>query len=204
MNPQNYAVYLTALSVSMLTPGPAMLQALTLGMRLGPRPVAAVACGNLLATILQVLVALYGLSLLAREPLFLRLAGLAGALYLGSLGLKLWRMSGRLDIEPGQPETVLPSLTALFFQGAFVAAVNPKAWGFLAALLPQFASDGMPEPATVAAIASPICLLAFGGMMAYAVFGAFLTRILTSPRAMRRFFRIVALTLWGCAGYFAA
>ncbi|MFU2208126.1 hypothetical protein [Solidesulfovibrio sp. C21] len=39
-------------------------------------------------------------------------------------------------------------------------------------------------------------------MLAYARFGAFLAKALASPRAARRFFRVVAATLWACAGYF--
>ncbi|MHC1712216.1 MAG: LysE family translocator [Solidesulfovibrio sp.] len=201
MNPQTYSVYLSVLTVSMLTPGPAMLQALTMGMRHGPKPVTAVALGNVFASVLQVAAALFGLSLLAREPLLLRLAGLAGAAYLAFLGLKAWRASGRLHLASDHDAVAPLSLASLFMQGAFVAAVNPKAWGFLAALLPRFAAGGMPGLATMALIAAPIAVLAFGGMMAYAAFGAFMMRLLTSPRAVRRFFRIMAVTLWLCAGY---
>jgi homoserine/homoserine lactone efflux protein len=204
MNPQTYSVYLSALTVGMLTPGPAMLQALTMGMQHGPKPVTAVALGNVIASVLQVVAALFGLSLLAREPLLLRLAGLAGAAYLVLLGLKAWRASGQIAVVAGPVATASLSLASLFGQGAFVAAVNPKAWGFLAALLPHFAADGMPGLATMTLLAAPIAVLAFGGMMAYAAFGAVMMRFFTSPRAVRRFFRIMAVTLWLCAGSLVA
>ena len=54
MHIPTYAAYLAALTASMLTPGPAMLQALTLGMRHGCRPVAFVALGNVCATLAQI------------------------------------------------------------------------------------------------------------------------------------------------------
>jgi threonine/homoserine/homoserine lactone efflux protein len=203
MNLQLYAVYLTALTVGMLTPGPAMLQALSLGLRHGTRPVAVVALGNLCVSMLQVALVLSGLSLLADRPEVLRLAGLAGAAYLGFLGWKLWRAPA-----PSGPaarcgsEAVRPG--GLFVQGALVAAVNPKAWASLAALLPRFAAAGPPDAAALAAVAAPIAVLAFGGMMAYAGCGSLLGRLLASSRARGRFFRSVAVVLWLCAGYFAA
>lgn len=200
MHLQNYAAYLTALTASMLTPGPAMLQALTLGMRHGCRPVVFVALGNVCATLTQIVIALYGLSLLGREPWLLRAASLAGAAYIAWLGLALWRAGAR-RIATGDAGD-RPPLVSLALQGAGVAAVNPKAWGFLGALLPPFAAAGMPDVRDIALLAAPICLLAFGGMLAYARFGAFLAKALASPRAARRFFRVVAATLWACAGYF--
>jgi homoserine/homoserine lactone efflux protein len=204
MNFQFYGLYLTVVSVSMLTPGPAMLQALSLGMRHGPRPVAATALGNVCVTVLQVTAALFGLSHLAACPDLLRAAGLAGAVYIAWLGLTLWRRPGTLAPDTGRDKTAnVRALASLFGQGALVASVNPKAWGFLAALLPPFATDGRPATDTVVLLAAPICLLAFGGMMAYASFGSFLGRLLAAPRAMRRIFRTQAVILWLCAGYFA-
>ncbi|WP_428564973.1 MAG: LysE family translocator [Solidesulfovibrio sp. DCME] len=202
MHTPTYAVYLVTLTASMLTPGPAMLQALTLGMRHGCRPVAFVALGNVCATVLQILIALYGLSLLSATPWLLRAAGAAGAGYVAWLGLGLWRASAR-DVAADGPAQ-RPSALALAAQGAGVAAVNPKAWGFLAALLPPFAASGMPELPEVALLAAPILLLAGGGMLAYARFGAFLAGALGTPRAARRVFRALAVTLWCCAACFLA
>lgn len=199
---QTYLAYLLTLAVSMPTPGPAMLQAMTLGMRHGARPVAAAALGNACATGLQVSAIVFGLSLLAREPFLLRLVRLAGAAYLAWLGLRLWRAPCRLALPADAASTA--SLPLLFGQGLLVAAVNPKAWGFLSAMLPSFAASGMPDAAGLILLASPVCLIGFGGMMAYAVFGAWLVRVLDSPVALRRLFRAMAVVIWACAGFFAA
>ncbi len=192
---QTYLAYLLALAVSMPTPGPAMLQAMTLGMRHGVRPVAAAALGNVCATLAQVAAVLAGLAFLAREPLLLRLISLAGAAYLGWLGLCLWRAPARLTL----PEASRASLAGLFAQGLGVAACNPKAWGFLAAMLPRFAASGGVDAATLALTAGPVCLLGFGGMMAYARFGAWLAGRLASPSTLRRLYRAMAVALWICA-----
>ncbi|KHK01962.1 LysE family translocator [Desulfovibrio sp. TomC] len=202
MTTKTYLAYLLTLAASMPTPGPAMLQAMTLGMRHGPRPVAAAALGNACATGLQVTAILFGLSLLAREPILLRLVRLTGTAYLAWLGLRLWRAPCRLVLPAdGVPTT---RLTGLFGQGLLVAAVNPKAWGFLSAMLPPFAAAGMPDAAGVALLVSPVCLIGFGGMMAYAVFGSWLVRVLASPVALRRVFRLMAVVIWICAAFFAA
>ena len=201
MHIPTYAAYLAALTASMLTPGPAMLQALTLGMRHGCRPVAFVALGNVCATFAQIVIALYGLALLGREPWLLRAASLTGAAYIAWLGFALWRTGARKFAPGAQLER--PPLLSLALSGAGVAAVNPKAWGFLGALLPPFAAAGMPGLPEIALLAAPILLLAFGGMLAYARFGAWLAGALASPRAARRFFRGTAVTLWACAAFFA-
>ena len=204
MNIALYGPYLTVVSVSMLTPGPAMLQAMSLGMRHGPRPVAATALGNVCITVVQVTAALFGLSRLAGNPDLLRLAGLAGAAYIAWLGLTLWRRPETASgAHPAGKAVNARALAALFGQGALVASLNPKAWGFLTALLPPFATEGMPATGTVALLAAPICLLAFGGMMAYACCGALLGRLLAAPRTVQRIFRTQAVILWLCAGYFA-
>jgi len=204
MHLEPYLVYLTAASVGMLTPGPAMLQAMTLGMRHGPRPVAAVALGNVCAAMVQVAAVFWGLSLLARSPWLLRLIGLVGAAYLAWLGLRLWRAPGGPGLAAGGGDArAAPSPASLFNQGALVSLANPKAWGFLTAMLPPCAAGGLPDAAVLAVLAAPIAVLAYGGMMAYAVFGSWLARMLDSPGAMRRFFRVMAATLWLCAAYFA-
>ena len=200
MDNLSYPAYLLALAAGMLTPGPAMLQALSLGLRHGARPVAAAALGNVCATLAQVAAVLAGLAFLAREPLLLRLISLAGAAYLGWLGLCLWRAPARLAL----PEACRASLPGLFAQGLGVAACNPKAWGFLAAMLPRFAASGAVDAATLALTAGPVCLLGFGGMMAYARFGAWLAGRLASPAALRRIFRLMAAIIWACAVFFAA
>ena len=200
MDTLSYPAYLLALAAGMLTPGPAMLQALSLGLRHGARPVAAAALGNVCATVAQVTAVLAGLAFLAREPLLLRLVSLCGAAYLGWLGLGLWRAPSRLAL----PEASRASLAGLFAQGLGVAACNPKAWGFLAAMLPRFAASGAVDAATLALTAGPICLLGFGGMMAYARFGAWLAARLASPAALRRVFRAMAAIIWACAVFFAA
>ena len=199
---KTYLAYLLTLAASMPTPGPAMLQAMTLGMRHGARPVAAAALGNACATVLQVTAILFGLSLLAREPILLRLVRFAGAAYLIWLGLRLWRAPCRLALPANVASTT--RLPHLFGQGLLVAAVNPKAWGFLSAMLPPFVTAGMPDLAAVALLVSPVCLIGFGGMMAYAVFGAWLVHVLESPAALRRVFRAMAVVLWACAGFFVA
>lgn len=199
---KTYLAYLLALAVTMPTPGPAMLQAMTLGMRHGARPVAATALGNACATGLQVTAIVFGLSLLAREPFLLLLVRCTGAAYLVWLGLRLWRAPCRL--APPSGVACAASLPLLFGQGLLVAAANPKAWGFLSALLPPFAASGMPDAPGLLLLALPVCLIGFGGMMAYAVFGAWLVRILDSPVALRRIFRAMAVVIWGCALFFGA
>ncbi len=201
MHTQPYLVYLTALGVGMFAPGPAMLQALALGMRHGCRPVAVVACGNICVSAAQITLVFFGLALLARHPWVFRTVSLVGAAYIAWLGLLLWRTPPRTLSRATSEKR--PSLAALAGQGAAVALVNLKAWIFFGALLPPFAADGNPQPLDLLLLAAPVCLLTFGGMMAYARFGVWLAEALSSPRTARLFSRIVAVALWGGATYCA-
>ena len=70
-------------------------------------------------------------------------------------------------------------------------------------MLPRLAAEGPVDTTRFILVAAPIAILAFGGMLAYAVCGACMARLLPSPLAMRRFYRGVAAILWLCAGCFA-
>jgi homoserine/homoserine lactone efflux protein len=158
------AFALTELVLS-LTPGPAVLlvvsQAVTSGFRASVRGALGIIAGNAIYFGLSAL----GLSalLIASEGLF-NLIRIAGAAYLGYIGLRL--VLSRPETSTSQPVT---RGGACFRQGLLTQLLNPKALLFFTALLPQFVvSDQGTLAAQFAALAViSICvelpvLLAFG------------------------------------------
>uniref|UniRef100_B8DLR1 Lysine exporter protein (LYSE/YGGA) n=1 Tax=Nitratidesulfovibrio vulgaris (strain DSM 19637 / Miyazaki F) TaxID=883 RepID=B8DLR1_NITV9 len=205
-------VYTLTVLVATITPGPSMLLALTHGVRYGVRRALASALGNTVASVLQALVAVAGLGvvLAASEDLF-RVVRYAGAAYLVYVGVCMLRApavplnaaatAGAAGTEgaadkgdagdtgasdaPGDP-----GARKLFGQAFFVAAGNPKAIVFFTALFPQFLAPG-DTLARSALLVADLAVIAFLGMMLYAVAGARIAALLATTRAARWYNRTV-------------
>ncbi|BFR49746.1 LysE family translocator [Nitratidesulfovibrio sp. HK-II] len=212
-------VYTLTVLVATITPGPSMLLALTHGVRYGVRRALASALGNTVASVLQALVAVAGLGvvLAASEDLF-RVVRYAGAAYLVYVGVCMLRApaiplnaaaaaSGVMDGEadagapgvPGVPASDAdggPGARKLFAQAFFVAAGNPKAIVFFTALFPQFLAPG-DTLARSALLVADLAVIAFLGMMLYAVAGSRIAALLATTRAARWYNRTVGVAFIG-------
>ena len=212
-------VYTLTVLVATITPGPSMLLALTHGVRYGVRRALASALGNTVASVLQALVAVAGLGvvLAASEDLF-RLVRYAGAAYLVYVGICMLRApavplnataatAGGRDGEadagapgvPGAPASDAdggPGARKLFAQAFFVAAGNPKAIVFFTALFPQFLAPG-DTLARSALLVADLAVIAFLGMMLYAVAGSRIAALLATTRAARWYNRTVGVAFIG-------
>lgn len=211
-------VYTLTVLVATITPGPSMLLALTHGVRYGVRRALASALGNTVASVLQALVAVAGLGvvLAASEDLF-RVVRYAGAAYLVYVGVCMLRApavplneaatagaagtEGAADKadagDTGASETPGgPGARKLFGQAFFVAAGNPKAIVFFTALFPQFLAPG-DTLARSALLVADLAVIAFLGMMLYAVAGARIAALLATTRAARWYNRTVGVAFIG-------
>ncbi|HEU6436149.1 MAG TPA: LysE family translocator [Nitratidesulfovibrio sp.] len=215
-------VYTLTVLVATITPGPSMLLALTHGVRYGVRRALASALGNTVASVLQALVAVAGLGvvLAASEDLF-RVVRYAGAAYLVYVGVCMLRApavplhvvataeaqgtadgtdgaAGKADAgAPGESEAPGgPGARKLFAQAFFVAAGNPKAIVFFTALFPQFLAPG-DTLARSALLVADLAVIAFLGMMLYAVAGARIAALLATTRAARWYNRTVGVAFIG-------
>ena len=116
-----------------LTPGPNMTWLAVLGATRGRKPALVAVAGICLGLGLAGLVAALGLTVLFQSfPVLLTALRYAGTLYLFYLAYDAWN-------DAGQPEEVVHKSNAAFFVQGFVSnALNPKAYLFYAAVLPQF------------------------------------------------------------------
>lgn len=218
-------VYTLTVLVATITPGPSMLLALTHGVRYGVRRALASALGNTVASVLQALVAVAGLGvvLAASEDLF-RVVRYAGAAYLVYVGICMLRApavplnaaaaeagtastggaEGKADAgAPGVPGSADasdadggPGARKLFAQAFFVAAGNPKAIVFFTALFPQFLAPG-DTLVRSALLVADLAVIAFLGMMLYAVAGSRIAALLATTRAARWYNRTVGVAFIG-------
>jgi len=200
---EHWLAFVAASAVLLVIPGPTILTVIGYSLAHGRRAkvalVAAVALGDSTALALSLL----GLgALLAASAWWFTAIKTAGGLYLLYLG-------GRLlfaGIAPGAAEAAAAappeSRWRLFANTWLVTALNPKGIVFFVAFLPQFIAPGAPIGPQLWLLAATFVALAILNATAYAVFASAAQRMLSSPRAQRRF-NLVGGTLLLAAGVWA-
>ncbi|NMY11944.1 LysE family translocator [Pseudomonas veronii] len=132
------AVYLIALAVVYLLPGPDMILLLQTGARQGRDLALATAIGLALARSCHVTLAAVGLATLFRiAPWTFDVVRLTGAAYLFWLGIKLLK-PGMLGGIAGSPAETRLAWREAIQRGLLTNLLNPKALLFCSVLLPQF------------------------------------------------------------------
>jgi threonine/homoserine/homoserine lactone efflux protein len=133
----NYLLYLAAVALLVLSPGPTMLTCITTAVNHGPRKAMASASGSVSAVLGVMLLSALGLgALLAASEVAFTVAKVAGAAYLVWLGIKTFRNhAAAVQVKPEETDLARRSF---FIRGFLVGASNPKALLFFAAFFPQF------------------------------------------------------------------
>jgi threonine/homoserine/homoserine lactone efflux protein len=133
------ALYVFAVFLAMIAPGPDMMFVLATGARGGPRIGLLAALGAATSEIVQITAVAAGLSELfvAAPTAFtvLRALGAAYLLYLGAQALRSARRSGAV---PSQVDRAPVSGRYAYLRGFLTNLVNPKMVTFAVAFLPQF------------------------------------------------------------------
>ena len=125
--------------VAILSPGPAILLAISNSLQYGIQKVLLSSLGNITGLFLLSSAAVLGLGAVLKTSttLFLILKVL-GALYLVYLGIKQWRSKTNLFVSNQAKNKDSKSNRYFFFEGFLIAMTNPKAILFFTALFPQF------------------------------------------------------------------
>jgi threonine/homoserine/homoserine lactone efflux protein len=132
-------IFLSAATILLLIPGPAVLYIVARSMDQGRVAGLASAAGIAVGTLVHVVAATLGLSaLLTSSALAYSVVKYAGAAYLFYLGIKKFRELPRSESNP-LPQDPIP-LGKVFTQGIVVNVLNPKTAIFFFAFLPQFVS----------------------------------------------------------------
>ena len=141
MTLSTYLIYLVAVTLLTITPGPTMLMTLTNSVNHGPWRALASLAGSLSANMVIMMLSALGLGALlaASEAAFTTLK-IVGAAYLIWLGVKTFRNGGGLQIAAN----AAPRKGSLFMQGVLVGASNPKSLLFFTAFFPQFIDANSP------------------------------------------------------------
>ena len=196
-----WLAFVSASAVLLIIPGPTILTIIGYSMSHGRRAnvplVAAVVLGDSTA----MAVSLVGLgALLANSAFWFTAVKLAGGLYLLYLGLKQLR-AGLSQVKPTISEKP-GSRWRLFANTYLVTTLNPKGIIFFVAFLPQFIRSDTSVTQQPWVLAVTFVALAALNATLYAVFAGAAGRILTSPRAQRRF-NLAGGSLLSIAGVWA-
>jgi threonine/homoserine/homoserine lactone efflux protein len=133
------AVYVVAVFVAMIAPGPDMLFILATGARGGPQAGLLATLGVMTSEVLQITAVAAGLAaLFAAAPTAFLIVRLCGAAYLAYLGVRALRSARRGSPLADAPERGRVAGGYAYLRGAFTNLANPKQVTFVVALLPQF------------------------------------------------------------------
>ena len=134
-----YLLYLAAVALLVLSPGPTMLMCVTTAIHHGPRKALLSASGSVTAVLGVMTLSALGLgALLAASEVAFAIAKLLGASYLIALGIKTFRSQGTVLADGSSESANAMTGRASYLRGFFVGASNPKALLFFAAFFPQF------------------------------------------------------------------
>lgn len=152
-------MFISALAVVYLMPGPDMLLLLQTAVTQGRGRALAVAVGLGLARGAHVVLAAVGLATLLRTaPWAFEIVRLVGAAYLVWLGIKIWLARSSMNEDATAASDSKTSLCrAAVWRGLLTNITNPKALLFCSILLPQFIRPASDEVA--------LQFLFFGGVL---------------------------------------
>jgi threonine/homoserine/homoserine lactone efflux protein len=146
-----YLLYVAAVALLVLSPGPTMLMCITTSLNHGPRSAVRSALGSVSAVFGVMLLSALGLgALLSASEVAFTAAKVVGAAYLIWLGVKTFRSEAAVLENSTAAATETTNTTeqasrhSFFLRGFLVGASNPKALLFFAAFFPQFLNPDLP------------------------------------------------------------
>ncbi|WP_428649813.1 LysE family translocator [Roseibium sp.] len=180
-------LWLLFVAVSLLpaiSPGPAVMLALSNTLRFGRNATLASATGNAIGLVVLGFAVAFGFgAVMATSALAFTVLKVIGAVYLVFLGLKVWRDKTTFQMQDGVM-IARKSNWKLFLEAFFVSVTNPKAILVITALFPQFVRSGGINLLEISILSVTYAGLCFANHVAIAFAGAQLRRFLTSARRM--------------------
>lgn len=132
-----YLLYVAAVALLIVTPGPTMLMCMANSVNHGPGRAMTSVAGAVTAVLGVMVLSAMGLgALLAASETAFTAAKVLGAVYLIWLGVKTFRGGPILPLDNGA--SIPARRRSFYLQGFLVGASNPKAVLFFAAFFPQF------------------------------------------------------------------
>ena len=174
-----------------ITPGMCMTLALSLGMSIGYRRTLWMMMGEIVGVAFVSIAAVLGMaSIMLNYPWLFTGFKTIGAIYLGYIGIQMWRSRGKLALSSDSQVTPHNKDWDLVMQGFVTAIANPKGWAFMISLLPPFINSEAPLAPQLLLLVSIIMVSEFVCMTLYATGGKGVKRALGHSKNVRLMNRI--------------
>ncbi|MCG8636809.1 MAG: LysE family translocator [Desulfobacterales bacterium] len=191
----SFEMWLTFSSIALLniiSPGPAILLAISNGVTSGPKAVSASSAGNVLGLLFVSSVSLFGVGAILQASAFLfMLLKMAGGSYLIYLGIRKYKnKEGFLTAGHKSSSTEDIASLSKFKEGFLIAATNPKAILFFVAFFPLFLNVDAPVFPQFIIMTLTFMILSFISLMAYGYLAKTARRWLADIRMVRVFHKV--------------
>ncbi len=197
---ESWLLYVAAVLVLTVTPGPSVLMCVSNAVQVGARRTVFTALGSVTAVVGIMVCAGLGLGavLATSETVFnaIKWLGVAYLLYLGIGGLR--STAGEFKLPDGA-RPVTQSRWQLYAQGILVGISNPKALLFFSAFFPQFINPASPQLPQFLVLGATFVVLELFWLMFYATFAARAAPWLREPGRARIFNRVTGSLFVGAA-----
>ncbi len=198
-----WLLFVAAVLVLTITPGPSVLMCVSTAVQYGPRRALVAALGSTTAIACLMLLSMLGLgTVLATSELLFSVLKWLGAAYLAYLGMTSLLSKTANFLVPESSSLPL-SATALFTRGLLVGASNPKALLFFGALFPQFIDPTKPQLTQFIILGTTFVFFELFWLSVYTFMAAKARNWLQKPRRAIIFNRITGLVFLAAAGLVA-
>lgn len=198
-----WLLYVAAVLVLTMTPGPSVLMCISTSVQHGPRRALAASIGSTTAIACIMLLSMLGLgAVLAKSEVLFSALKWLGAGYLAYLGVtSLLSKTSNLAVPNAAPTEL--GVQALFVRGILVGASNPKALLFFGALFPQFIEPSSPQLGQFLILGVTFVFFELFWLAIYAFTAARARQWLQRPRRAALFNRVTGVVFILAAGLLA-
>ena len=197
VDPTLYLAFCLATAALVLLPGPMVTLIVTNALARGTRFGLATTAGSAIGTSTFLVIGAFGLApVLALIAQWYDVLRWLGAAYLVYLGVKQFRAASQAP-RAGD-------LRAVFWQGVWVAMLNPKSLLFYVAFFPQFITPDLPIGPQLAVLSASFLIIALAIDSLYAVLAGRLNRVFSNQRWARLRNRILGTVLMATGAGLAA
>lgn len=205
MTPESAVTFFIAIFIFGITPGPGNFAILARAMVYGARRCNFLILGMVVSDVVYLIMACFGLASIAEHwPDLFTVIRLAGAAYLLYLGYKLFTASAEARLDTKDNRSSRTDALTSFVQGFLISAANPKVILFYIAFLPSFMDLTVLTSRDIV-IASGLSFVALiTGLTLIAWSAARASRLLRTPKAVRRMNQTAGSIMIGAGIYLAA
>lgn len=174
MTLSHWLIYAFVALACIISPGPAVLLAISNGVKYGSRAVLWSSLGNITGVSIVSSLAMVGVGALLKTSASAFLAlKLVGAVYLLYLGIRQWRSKKGMFAQHDQTSTPTKYRRLMLYrQAVLVSSTNPKSILFFTALFPQFLSPAEAVAPQFAILTATFMALSYLLLVTYGVLGS--------------------------------